>query len=288
MKTFAIVFLALASLALAADGPQPKPADAPQDPRGVKGRSTGPKRNPAKFIASKFDSMPPHASFRSFVSSCYALDNVWLYAAGDDAEAICEERLVYLYPKFYTPTWGEVFDHVARQMRCKWSWNRENRQFKFQRSKARPTFGVKLAENWRREDRGLYVWHAPKDADFGLDIYDFGHYTAPPDAGDDFVKKVREHVATHMLQEWPKPPTAAEMKLVKVAGEDALHLSTDTPRPGGIWRQWSLLVDGHAFLIVSAMPKAKEAELMPAVEQMVATFKTDLPTTRPTTRKRNE
>src|SRR5688500_1972227 len=118
MKTFASVFLSLVSLALCADGEKSKPDDPRGTPRQGKSRNTGPKINPVKFAASKFDSMPPHTIFRSFSASCYALDNVWIYSAGEDAEAIRNERVMYLYPKFYNPTWGEVFDHVARQLRC--------------------------------------------------------------------------------------------------------------------------------------------------------------------------
>lgn len=289
MKRVAIILPLLASVALCANEKEPsKPGDSPDNPRQVTSRDKGPKINPARFAAKKFNGMPPRANFRSFMSACYALCNVWIYAAGDDQE-LYGTPLVNPYPDFYDPTWGEVFDHVARQMRCTWSWNPENRQFKFERSEAPPRFGVELADGWRREDRGLYVWHAPKDSQFGLDIYDFGHYTAPPGgdndgAGADFAKKVREHVATHLLRNWPQPPTPAQMKLVKVAGADALYLATDTPRPGGLWRQWSVLVDGNAYLIVSAMPKTSEADLMPAVEKMVASFKVEKPATRPATR----
>ena len=291
-----LCLLVLASLApgAGAEEPKPKPDDpkpggSPPTYRSVTSKDKGPKRDPVKFAARKFDGMPPRASFRSFMSGCYALDNVWIYAAGDE-QALYDERVTYLYPEFYEPTWGEVFDHVARQMRCTWSWNPENRQFKFERlpAGAQPGFGVELADGWRREDRGLYVWHAPRDAEFGLDIYDFGHYTPPaPPAGvdraaheKDFAKRVREHVATHMLRGWPTPPVAADMTPVKLAADDAaLHLATATPRPGAAWRQWAVLVDGHAYLIVNAMPKTSEPDLLPAVERMVATFKAERPTT---------
>jgi hypothetical protein len=55
----------------------------------------------------------------------------------------------------------------------------------------------------------------------------------------------------------------------------------DTPRPGGVWRQWSLLVNGGAFLIVSSMPKEDECELVAAIEKMAASFKAAKPATQP-------
>ena len=70
---------------------------------------------------------------------------------------------------------------------------------------------------------------------------------------------------------------------MKVAGADALYLRCDTPRPGGLWRQWAVVVDGHAFVIVSAMPKDREATVGPAVDKMVASFAVRKPTTVPTT-----
>jgi len=71
------------------------------------------------------------------------------------------------------------------------------------------------------------------------------------------------------------------MSRVKVAGQDALYFKIDTPRSDGVWRQWSFLVDGEAFLIVSALPTESEAELVPAIEQMVASFAVTGPTTQP-------
>jgi hypothetical protein len=257
------------------------PAGYMENPRQITSADRGPDIDPLKLAASKFNSVPLFRTFRSFVSASYATANVWIYAA-DDEPALYDSPVAYTWPKFYSPTWGEVFDHVARQTNCTWSWNPQNRQFKFERSNAPPPFGVTLPENWRREDRGLYIWHAPKDQNFGLDIFDFGQFTPPPDDAD-FPKKLREHFAMINLTHWPTPPTIAQMQMVKIGGADALYLKTDTPRPGGIWRQWSLVIDGHAFLIVSAMPKEREAELVPVIEKMVGSFAFHPPTTRPQT-----
>ena len=71
---------------------------------------------------------------------------------------------------------------MARQMNCTWSWNPENRQFRFARSCRRfsPGFGGWLAERKSR----LYQWHAPRGKQFGMDIYYFGHYTKPDNEPD--------------------------------------------------------------------------------------------------------
>jgi hypothetical protein len=107
---------------------------------------------------------------------------------------------------------------------------------------------------------------------FGMDIYSFGHFTASADQTD-LMQKVREHVAIKSVSQWPDAPGLDAMKAVKIADADALYLECDTPRPGGLWRQWSVVVDGHAFLIVSAMPKERAAEIRPAVDEMIKTFK---------------
>ena len=259
---------------------QPSPLADKVETKVVTSSDKGPDIDAKAKAASAFNSLPMFKTFNSFVSSSYALADTWIYADGDDE--LYKSEIQYYYPEFYKPTWGEVFDHVALQMSCKWSWNPTNRQFKFEHSQTAPAFGVELAKDWQTEPRGMYIWHAPKDKQFGMDIYHFGHYTAPAnDPG--FEKKVREHVAMLMIGNWPDPTTVDKMSVVKVAGHEALELKIDTPRPGGVWRQWSLVVDGDAFLIVSVMPKTSEAELTPAIEKMVASFRVTKPDTKAST-----
>lgn len=260
----------------------------PQDPPASRPIPTGsfptrgPDMDPGKFVARPF-SLPPMVvrTFDSLASAAFAISDVWLTTTDEKA---AKAELSYMYPDFYTPTWGEVLDHVARQMKCAWSWDPEVRQFLFVPSKDAPFFEVTPATGWSREDRGLYLWYAPKGQDFGLDVYYQGHFTAKP--GDlDLHAKVRAHFARAPAAEWPNWPNEAQMKRVKVGGADALHVKTDAPRPNTTWLQWSFLVDGHAFVIVSAMPKDKEAQLRPAVEKMVASFKaTPPPASRPARR----
>jgi hypothetical protein len=275
-RSASILFL----LSLAA-GPATAPVGSMQNPRQITSADKGPDIEPVKLAASPYSGIPLFRSFRSFTESSYATANVWVYAAHDDPN-LYDLNVGYDYPPFYRPTWGELFDHVARQMRCAWSFDPKNNQFKFEPTDAGPGYGVALAPGWRREDRGRYVWHAPADQPFGMDIYDYGHVTADP-AHPDLIDKVRAFYAVHEVAAWPNAPTLAQMTTVKVAGADALHLRTDTPRPGGLWRQWAVVVDGHAFVIVSAMDKSREADLGPAVDKMVASFALTPATTRPAT-----
>jgi hypothetical protein len=287
-----IVFDCLTPLAAAAPKkpttttPTTAPVGSVENPKRITSADRGPDIDPAEFVSTKFSGIPIFRTFRGFMSGSYAIADVWVYAANDDP-AMYDAEVAYPWPEFYTPTWQEVFDHVARQMRCTWSWNPRNRQFKFERTDAEPFFGVTLADGWRREDRGLYVWHAPKDQNFGMDIYYYGHFTVSADDDEDreVIKKARAYFAVGQVSNWPDPPTEQEMSTVQVAGVEALYLKIDTPRPGGVWRQWSFLVDGHAFVIVSAMPKDREAQLLPAVEKMVASFQVHAPppSTSPTT-----
>ncbi|MDB5910665.1 MAG: hypothetical protein JWP34_4779 [Massilia sp.] len=157
-------------------------------PSTQKVSDTGPDIDPVKLAGEKYSAVPAFHTFGSFSSSSYAFAQVWVYT--DGGQALVDTEVVYPYPAFYRPTWGEVFDHVARQMKCKWSWDPKFRQFKFDRSDAPPWFSVKLPDDWTREDRGLYVWHAPKGQGFGMDIYYFGHYTIDPKDAE-LTKKVR-------------------------------------------------------------------------------------------------
>ena len=233
------------------------PATAPVDPR--------------RLVATPYTGLSLFLTFDSFASQCYAVAGVAVTAGGPDPAAVAATNVGYDYPSFYRPTWGEVFDHVARQMRCRWRVDPARHQFLFEPTDAPPPEAVTPAPGWRTEDRGLYVWHAPADQPFGLDVYDYGHYTADP-ARPDLYAKVRESFALRDVAEWPNHPTLAQMSTVKVAGVDALYLRTPTPRPGGVWRQWSLVLGGHAVVIVSAMPADREAALGPAVDRMVASL----------------
>ncbi len=244
----------------------------------------GPGGEAAKLAGSPYAGLSAFATFDGFVSQCYAVAGVSVTAAGPDPAGLGRANVGFDYPRFYKPTWGEVFDHVARQVRCRWAFDPAGRQYLFTPADDAPAAGVTPAQGWRREDRGLYVWHAPADQEFGLDVYDYGHYTADPTRPDLF-DQVRRYFALRDVSRWPNPPTLAQMTTVKVAGADALYLRVDTPRPGGLWRQWSVVVDGHAFVIVSAMPKDREAALAPAVDRMVASFavRPRVPATRPGT-----
>ena len=238
----------------------------------------GPDIDPVKLTASPYNGAP-FITFRSFMSGSYAFADVWVYAENDD-QGLYDTPLEFTYPQFYKPSWGEVFDHIARQLKCTWEWNPKNRQFKFFKSTSGPFFGVDLAKGWRQEDRGFYVWHAPEGRDFGMDIYYFGQFNplrreqgAARGERTGLYERVRAHFALKMLSGFPNPPTEKQMSTVNISGVPALYAKTDTPRPGAIWRQWSFVLDGHAFVIVSVMPKELESKLVPDIEQMVKSFK---------------
>lgn len=264
-----LLLTAVATSSALAQSPTTAPVGSLENPRRITDGDLGPDIDPAKLAASPYQGIAMDATFQGFMSSAYAFAGVWVYAAG--GQEMYKTSLTYRYPEFYRPTWGEVFDVVARQMRCRWSWDAKVRQFRFERTDAPPFFGTDLADGWRREDRGGYLWHAPKSEQFGMDIYYYGHFASAV-ADVAFAQRVREHFAVEELSGWPTPPTLKDMTAAKVNGVDAVALRIDTPRPGGVWRQWSLVVDGHAFVIVSAMPKEREAAIAPQVDQMVQTF----------------
>ncbi|HET8783042.1 MAG TPA: hypothetical protein VFM63_11535, partial [Pyrinomonadaceae bacterium] len=70
-----------------------------------------------------------------------------------------------------------------------------------------------------------------------------------------------------------KPDVTADgMSTVKVDGVEARYFQTPTPRPGAVWRQWSFVKNGNAFVIVSALPES-DNKLLSAVESMVKSFR---------------
>ncbi|MBN1477335.1 hypothetical protein JXA47_11325 [Candidatus Sumerlaeota bacterium] len=231
--------------------------------------------DPDVLTAQPFNGFTQLSTFHSFMSSSFAFANVWIVAENDDP-GLYSAQVVYPYPPFYQPTWGEIFDHIARQMRCEWQWDPDIRQFVFRRSESGPIFQVNLEEGWISEDRGLYSWFAPEGLPCGMDIYDLGHFTQSEENPDLFAE-VREHFALRSMSLSPDPPSVEDMEIVSVADFEALYHHCAGERPGSVWRQWSFVAEGHAILIVSALPGQMEATLAPQVDRMVQSFRLIVP-----------
>ncbi|MEM1027215.1 MAG: hypothetical protein AAGJ38_03945 [Planctomycetota bacterium] len=209
--------------------------------------------------------------FGSFTSLLYAIHDVAIHTESD---RINDARLHSPFPEFYRPTWAELFGSIARQTRSAWTYDPERDYWVFAEPAVPPSFELALAEGWRTEDRGIYVFHAPEGLPVGMDIYMLGRYS--PRAGEDpgeLYAQVREAIALRFARGCCVEVEVDDMQRVEFGEEEALYFETaETPR-GVIWRQWSVVVDGHAFLICSAMDPEHADHVRPDVDAMIATFR---------------
>ncbi len=215
--------------------------------------------------------------FKGLVSHSYTLMGIDAFYGCDDD--ILRQHIAYTYPDFYEPTWREFFDHMAKQMKAKWTWKEENKNFEFCGTNEKSFFSVDLEPNWRMQDRGLYIWHAPEGQNFGMDIYYFGHFSAPENKDkNEFYNRVRDHFAIdyHKVMGSVEIPSLNDMQIKKIiSGDEALYwYKKDFSRLASkvVWRQWAFTVEGHMFLIISAMPEENEIDTSTAVDRMISTF----------------
>lgn len=208
------------------------------------------------------------STFDSFASAAYAMSDVVLTCEEGD---VIKEPLSNPFPEFYKPTWREVMETLARQMRTSWSYSEKKATWMFAKPALPRPFKVELPKGWKDEDRGFYVFFQPPKAEVGMDVYLLGTYSFEKDADKEMVK-VRDHWALAYLKEIDPKAKTEDMKKVKIEGSEALHFETKAPRPGVTWRQWVFTKDNAAYGIVSALDDDKK-ELLKDVQRMVASFK---------------
>ena len=137
----------------------------------------------------------------------------------------------------------------------------------------RKPFTINLADKWLAEDRGIYNGYKPPTFPVGMDIYYYGVYSADDSKQEAALwEKIRDAWAIGFASKAKRDITIAEMQKVSVDGVEALYFETPGVRPGVIWRQWALVKNGKAFVIVSALP-AKDKQLLSNVEAMVESFR---------------
>src|SRR5690348_5436575 len=95
----AAVLAALTALGLAARAvaQSSRPVGSIDNPKQITSADKGPEIDPVKLAASPYPGLLPFRTFRSFVSSCYALADVWVYADRDD-DALYNTKLIFPYP----------------------------------------------------------------------------------------------------------------------------------------------------------------------------------------------
>ncbi len=233
-----------------------------------------------KLLDMPFDKKAMYGTFHGFVSSLFAFQSQLQVVAV--SEKLNNREVHNIYPDFYSPTVKEVLDMVAWQIGATWDFDEADRVVKFYDASAREDtpYSIDMKKGWRKQYRGLYLWYAPDNRDFGMDIYYLGHYTLPSGKEKNvFENEIRKHIATLIMRVYgaPKiPSTEMEMIEASVAAYKALYWEPKLPYEGmkadAPWRQWAFVADGHAFLVVSTMAMEDKETVFSEVDAMLNTF----------------
>ena len=209
--------------------------------------------------------------FGSFASLLYALDNLPLHT---DSERINDMGLASPFPENYEPTRRELFDAIARQTGSRWAYDGERGFWVFAEPPMPPPYTLDLAEGWRVEDRGIYTFYGPPDAPVGMDIYTLGGYSADdPGAERRLYDRVRERLSLRTARRFAPDATADMMERVRVGPHEALFFEQPQTPGGAAWRQWAIVDEGQAVLVVSAVRPEHQTAVLPDVRAMVESFR---------------
>lgn len=221
-----------------------------------------------KFISRRLRSGVITGTFAAYGSFLYATLDIAIHT--DDKE-IGDSELHSPFPDFYKPTIKELLDTIALQTKSSWSYNPKTGYWTFAKPAPAKPFSITLADKWTGEDRGVYVSYKPSTYPVGMDIYYYGRYSSDDSSQQVIWERVRNSWAIGFASRFKRAVTISEMQPVSIDGVDSLYFQTLTPRPGVMWRQWALVKNGHAFVIVSTLP-ADNKDLLSDVESMVKSF----------------
>jgi hypothetical protein len=155
-----------------------------------------------------------------------------------DDKKIIRSELQTAFPESYQPTLREFLDAIALQTFSEWKCDRE-KQFvqtdqvrdkplegvvtiHFQRAKRKKPFSVKLAEDWKMQDKSHWVMYIPPDFPVGMDIYEFGRYSTKQDDKKTFFEKIRNDVALEWARHVNPESSSDDLQPGKVGKYEAL------------------------------------------------------------------
>jgi len=210
----------------------------------------------------------PIGTFDSFCSLLYALRDVAIHTHDGPVNST---ELSPVFPKFYHPTFAQIFETIARQTRSTMHYDQAEDFWVFDPPAMPLPYSLETPQGWRVEDIGLFVKYVPPSQPVGMDVYMLGTYSTANDPS--LANKIRDALAEQFAGGLDPQATAAKMKPIRVADVEALYFECPAPRPGITWRQWSLIDHGQAILVVSTLAKENEVTLLPQVERMVASLK---------------
>ena len=210
-----------------------------------------------------------------------------------DDRKIIRSELQPTFPQTYHPTLRELMDSIALQTFSEWNYDREKQivrtekveqkpveglvNFHFQRAKRKKPFSVKLAEDWKTEDKGHWTMYIPPDFPVGMDIYEFGRYSTKEDDKNAFFETIRNDVALEWARRVTEGTAPEDLKPANVGKYEALFYEKLLKGNGKKlrWRQWVFMVDDRCFFIVSTIPPGLDDEIFPDVKAMIESFKMD-------------
>jgi hypothetical protein len=207
-------------------------------------------------------------NFGGFASLLYAMEDV---AIGSSSKAVLHKPLQSIYPdkETYKPTYSEFFDAIARQTGTSYRYEPEVNVWVFDQPQIPLPYTIKKADDWKEEDRGMYVAYIPPVAPIGLDIYMMGRYS---DVTEAQLKTIRDMTALRFSKNMNVDATAADMNVATIDGAEALYFAADAPAKDRFWRQWAFFKNGQVFVIVSAYSKENKEKVEADVDNMLKSF----------------
>ena len=166
---------------------------------------------------------------------------------------------------------------MARQTSSTWTHDDERNYFVFTRAETTSAFKIDIADEWKSEARGSYVWFGPPNQPVGMDVYLMGRYSSDEESQrDELFARIRLAHARLHARGFEQNMPEDKFQKVTVGDVEALFFEGRIPRSDRqiIWRQWSfVMTDGNAYTIVSAIEQKNDATLWPQVQAMVKSFK---------------
>ena len=207
-------------------------------------------------------------SFYEFTNFLYCAGAPFIMTTSVDASKI---HLHTVHDTNYKPTNAELVETMARQTKTSLKYDPSFFSKWVAAPPAMPLpYSVKVADDWRPDDRGSYVSYIPKLQPVGMDIYIMGRYSG---LSPEESKTFRNSNALKFAKMFDNSITTEKMQEVKVDESDAIYWETSKmKRPNCRWRQWSLIKNGEAFVIVSTIADENASKLWPEVQAMVASF----------------
>ena len=243
--------------------------------QAVLGRPVAANGNPlsekeqTRFLERRLPISAFRGTFASYGELLYAADGVSIHT---ESHEISETALGSPFPSFYHPTFAELFDSIAIQTKSSWKYDPTRNFWVFSISINPRSFQLSPAANWTSSNRGIYVGFKPPNYPVGMDVYQLGSYSTDSSEKATLFEKVRNDLALRFATGANPNVTVKDMGTETLDGAEALFFEAPSPiRKDVVWRQWALVKNGKAFVIVSSLPR-DDTTLFNDVKSMVKSF----------------